>query len=287
MIGVVGAGGTLGAMLVRRLSATPFEFRADEGAPSAIAACDVVVNVGGPRVRPGLRSDDYAREHLGVAAHVLGRMRRGAHLVHVSSTAVYGARGARLAAQAPEQPARFPTAGYAFAKLAAESYVRAEHARAGVAVSVLRPSMVYGPGIDSALSTIRRVSRHGVRVIIRPRSLRQHLVHVDLLVAAIERAIAEPLGSEPCIVADPFVLESDDITPREGAPVAIDVARIQRVQQEFARRIPWSGGRALEALAVLALDNVFDWESGFERLGLATERFERARSFDPYWRGAP
>src|SRR5438105_11166564 len=128
-VAVVGTGGTLGARVAKRLQAPPLELRWPD--PRArrlvpeLADADVVVNLSGPRVRAGLGWADYFREHVGVTAAVVRSMRPGARLVHVSSTAVYGARGERLGPSSFEAPTLFPSPAYACAKLAAEAIARA------------------------------------------------------------------------------------------------------------------------------------------------------------------
>src|ERR1700722_3177130 len=90
---VVGADGALGTMLVKALGAQGVALRhpaesLDARVPE-IADRDFVVNVSGPRVRPGLGWGDYMREHVGTATAVARQMRPQSHLVHFSSVAVY------------------------------------------------------------------------------------------------------------------------------------------------------------------------------------------------------
>jgi UDP-glucose 4-epimerase len=72
------------------------------------------------------------------------------HVVFASSVAIYGAP-----ARAPvrESDAAFPTTPYAVAKFTAEQAVRATCSAAGMSLSILRYSNVYGPG-ESGLSAI-------------------------------------------------------------------------------------------------------------------------------------
>jgi nucleoside-diphosphate-sugar epimerase len=283
---VVGAGGTLGRLLAERFGARGVETRcADptDGAPLVeVATASVVVNAGGPRVRTELGWGDYFREHVGVTERVARSMRPGAHLVHVSSTAVYGARGASLDAQSIEAPTAFPSPAYACAKLAAEAMARAVASERGVRVSIVRPSMVYGPGVDSALETLRRLARRGVALGLAPSSLRQHLVHVDLLVAMIRRLVDRgPTSERILLAADPFVLTCADLNAAAHAlPVPLRAAAaVHRRWLGIAGVTPG----ALEALAVLALDNVFDAAPAMRALGLDSHDFARERTFDAYW----
>ena len=287
---VVGKGGTLGAALARRLDCPAIELRATDpldGSPvSEVGRADVVVNASGPRVRPGLDWADYFREHVGVAARVMRSMRPGAHVVHVSSCAVYGARGALLGPDDREAPTLFPSQAYACAKLAAESEVRALGRSRGVRVTVLRPSMVYGPGIESALDSIRRVSSRGVSLRLVPARVRQHLLHVELFLDAVRSATTRPPDDERVLVlADPFVLTNSDLVPRRGLPMVIPLGATSAIHA-LARRFGWAPP-STEALAVLAMDNEFSWRPAFEVLELDPAAYARERTFDPYWNARP
>lgn len=286
---VVGAGGTLGARLARHLGARGVEARCRDPRDTApleeVSDARVVVHAGGPRVRPGLDWADYFREHVGLTSRVVRAMRPGSHLVHVSSTAVYGAsRGVRLGPESPEAPVLFPSAHYACAKLAAETAARALGAQRGIAVTVVRPSMVYGPSVDSALESLRRLSARGVSLRLAPRALRQHLVHVDLLLALVERcASVGPFAERLLVAADPFVLTNGDLE-LPGVPVWIPTGAAASAQRAWARAMPIAAPLSLDALAVLAADNTFDGLAALRATGLDAATFARERTFDPYWR---
>lgn len=287
---VIGKGGTLGAALARHLDCAAVELRATAPSDSApldeVARADVVVNASGPRVRPGLDWADYFREHVGVASRVLRSMRPGAHVVHISSCAVYGARGARLGADDVEAPTLFPSQAYACAKLAAEAEVRALGRSRGVRVTVLRPSMVYGLGIESALDSILRLSSKGVSLRLKPAHVRQHLVHVALFLDAVRSATTRPPDAERLLVlADPFVLRNSDLVSRAGLPVVVPLGATSALHV-LARRLGRSPP-STEALAVLAMDNEFAWRPAFDALGLDPARYARERTFDPYWSARP
>lgn len=291
---VVGSRGTLGARLVTELDADGIDFRAGDALSSRdlerLGQADFVINVGGPRVRSELGALDYFREHVGVAQRVVRTMKRGAHLVHASSTAVFGARGVELASDSEEAPDRFPMPAYAAAKLAAETYVRASAPERGIGLTVLRPSMVYGENVDSALESLRRLAGRGIRLDLRPSAVRQHLLHIDLLVAILRRAHGRgPTGSKPLNVADPFVLTNADLDRmlRETkspfpfsakAAIPIPLSPLAFVQ-ERARRSEWSS-LALDSFAVLALDNVFSVRETFRAFDIDEASFGRAATFD-------
>jgi len=286
-LAVVGADGTLGRILTARLGARGVNVRCpdprDDQPVAALSDVDVVVHAGGPRVRPGLGWADYFREHVGVTTTVVRSMRPGAHLVHLSSTAVFGARGEKVGPASREAPTAFPSAAYASAKLAAETAARALGAARGLEVTVLRPSMVYGPGVDSALSSIARLSTRGLSLRLSPASVRQHLVHIELLVRAVSQATLRPAVALPLLVADPFVLTNADLVPRGGGlPFALDL-RAASAASEVLSRVAFGGSLTLDALAVLAIDNEFDVAPTFRALDFDPHDFRRGTTFDPYW----
>jgi hypothetical protein len=292
---VVGADGALGGLLSDHLGGRRLAFRCPEGVPSHplgdVHDARVVVNASGPRVRPGLRWSDYHREHVQGSLAVARAMRAGAHLVHFSSAAVYGGRRAGIVGQdTPEAPLSFPNPDYACAKLAAEMAVRATCHDRGVGLSVLRPPLVYGPGILSAVSGLRRLSRRPLRLSLRPASLRQHLLHASLLKAGLEALVTGgPRCPEPLLLADPFVLTNADLSRpparSRGAGLALAVpldwatALVRRWPGHPARSAPG----VLAALAALGIDLELDGRPTLARLGLRPEDFSRDKTFDRYW----
>lgn len=285
---IVGRGGTLGAVLADRLAADAIELRVpdptDMTEVGAIARASVVINAGGPRVRPGLVNADYVREHVGLAARIVRSMRPGAHLIHLSSTAVYGARAKRLGVDDVEAPTLFPYADYAAAKLAAETMVRSLGPERGIHVTVVRPSMVYGPGIDSAVESIRRLAGRGISLRLAPGRLRQHLVHIDLLVDLIA-AVAQrkaPSGARIFVAADPFVLTNEDLIAPARLPVVVPLAALAAAKRAIG--VAGLSPDILDTFAVLAIDNEFEGGPAFAACGLDPARYARERTFDPYFR---
>lgn len=279
---VLGAAGTLGARITRHFGWPGLDLRAS-APPEAfapVAAASVVLNLSGPRARPELTASDYLREHVGLAARLVHAMRPGAHLVHVSSTSVFGRRSATLSPGDREDPSSFPLPDYATAKLAAETYVRAEAPARGLRLSVLRPSMVYGDGVESALGTLLRLHRRGVPLALRPRACRQHLTSAPLLLAAVAAATRTPTGPSPLLVVDPFVLTNADLAPPGLLQLPLDVQAVAARPPATGRLGFWKG-----VLAVLGVDNELEFRSGFAALGLDPGDFGRERVFAPYWRG--
>lgn len=116
----------------------------------------------------------------------------GASLVFVSAY-VYGNAARQPIAEdvpvAPNNP-------YAKSKHLAEQLCRSYNAAHGVAVTVLRPFNVYGPGQDSRflVPTLLRQASEGVAIEVQDLAPRRDWVFVDDVAAAITAAAQKPRG---------------------------------------------------------------------------------------------
>jgi len=288
---VVGADGALGSRLVGALGARGVTLRhpadvLDARVPE-IEDADFVVNVSGPRVRPNLGWDDYLREHVGTAMAVARAMRPGSHLVHFGSASVYGTRGGVIRADAPEAPLRFPNPSYAWAKLAGELAARALCAERGVGWTVVRPAMVYGDGVSSAIDTIASLARRGVRLELKPASVKQHCCSFALLVALLERIAERGPQRRVLLACDPFVFTNGDIDAavkkkRGGVGVAAPLPLAEAMLRSWPLFPDRDAPGALAALAFLGLDCEFDWRGTLGPLGIDAAAFRREATLDPY-----
>ena len=115
--------------------------------------------------------------------------------LHMSSTSVYGEEE-QLPSPVPENVEPHPSRGYGKAKLEAEEVVW-QHGRDGMAVVVLRPVSVHGPGavklLASAILDVA-IERHmGLDTLVVPATpIEQRLVHIDDLVAATLHLAVHP-----------------------------------------------------------------------------------------------
>ena len=129
------------------------------------------------------RSNVVATEHL-LAATAAG----GVDLVlHMSSTSIYGEKD-QLPVPVPETVVPSPSRGYGKAKWLTEQVVW-RHAEQGMAVVVLRPVSVHGPGANKLLASamldvaIERFAGLDT-VLVHERPVEQRLLHLDDVVAA-------------------------------------------------------------------------------------------------------
>jgi nucleoside-diphosphate-sugar epimerase len=289
---VAGADGTLGALLVDKLRARGITIRCKDmrhNQPLQLDRATTVVNAAGPRARPGLDWSDYFREHLGTTRAIVRAMKPGNHLIHLSSTAVFGARSMRLDSDSPESPLLFPMAAYASAKYAAELAVRALCEEKKIRLTILRLSMVYGPGIDSAMASLSKMAARGLRLALKPGSARQHLLSRELLIQGLMNACQYgPLGPRPLILADPFSITNDEINRAiarihpKAFSVALPLGCFERLSRLWMRLAEYKFTMPIASLAVLAIDNEFDWQPAFQALRLNPAEFGRDQTFDRY-----
>ncbi|MGH9166070.1 MAG: NAD-dependent epimerase/dehydratase family protein, partial [Acidimicrobiales bacterium] len=115
--------------------------------------------------------------------------------VHMSSTSIYGEE-VQLPLPVREDTEPRPSRGYGKAKWGAEQEVWAQ-GRAGLAVTVLRPVSVYGPGnvklLASAILDVAIERRAGLAAVaVHAVPLEQRLVHIDDVVNAAVHLSTHP-----------------------------------------------------------------------------------------------
>lgn len=127
-------------------------------------------------------------------------------VVYVSSAKVFG-EASPLAADG--EPHAFtvtdtprPVGPYGESKLAAEALLRERCAPAGIALTVLRPPLVYGPGNKANLHALMTAIARGIPLPFASIRNRRSLVHVDNLADAIARAIDTAAGLRCYTIAD-------------------------------------------------------------------------------------
>jgi nucleoside-diphosphate-sugar epimerase len=99
-----------------------------------------------------------------------------------------------------EHDAPTPSDAYGRSKLAAEAAVRA----AGVPFTILRPVLLYGPGVKGNFALLLRLAQTRWPLPIKDFINRRSFLGVDNLVSAITFALAAPAAaSETYVVADP------------------------------------------------------------------------------------
>lgn len=195
-----------------------------ESLAPALADCDAVVNltIGAPsEILPNTRSIYTAAVAAGARV-----------LVHLSSAAVYGP------IERPDLPDDAPPRldhwmPYAREKALAENFLRERMADGRLAIVVLRPSLVWGPGSPWVLGPASEIAR-GAAYLVGGGGGICNLMYVDDLVRSIHAAVERPTPG--------FYHVADDETPtwRQyyevlAAGLGVDFAAVRFVPGEGYR----------------------------------------------------
>lgn len=217
----------------------PVEWRA------LLKGIDTVVHLAGiahagPEIAEGAydRVNRLATAELANAAKAVGIR----HLVFISS--IRAQSGPSSAAILSETDEPRPTDAYGRSKLAAEQAVRAS----GVPFTILRPVLIYGPGVKGNLDRLIRLARKPWPLPLGLCRNRRSMLARQNLVGAIHFALQTPSAiGETYIVADPEPLTLAEI-----------VAALRAGQGRRPGLLPVP--TSLIALAANALSRGDDWQ---------------------------
>jgi len=198
--------------------------RREAGLLRSTAGVDAVVHVAGhahrgealtPESRQAFRATnvDYTREVL--AAAVAGGV---AHFVFMSSSKVYG-ECSPIAADGvplpfgPDSPTH-PAGPYGESKLAAERCLQEGCQAAGMALTILRPPLVYGPSVGGNLRSLLAALARGIPLPFAAiRNLRS-LVHVDSLAAIVALGLRSPGRASGVFTPTDLALSTPELVRR-------------------------------------------------------------------------
>lgn len=179
----------------------------------ALSGCDAVVHLAA-RVhvmRPGTDAADYFRvnvegsERLARSAAAAGVRR----LVFLSSVKVNGEATEGRAFSESDPPA--PADDYAVSKMQAEACLHRIAAETGMEVVILRPPLVYGPGVRANFLSLLRAVEAGLPLPLASVANLRSLVYVGNLVSAIETCVHHPAAAGRTY----FVTDDDDVSTPE------------------------------------------------------------------------
>jgi len=247
---VTGASGFVGRALCDRLRAARFRVvpalrRADRvpGAVAvgdisaatdwrvALAGCDAVVHLAGRAPMPGTDGPDQRQAYRQInteAALSLARQAAAAgvrRFVYLSTIKVNG-EGRNEPYRETDAPA--PETAYARSRWEAEQGLREIGAQTGLEIVVLRPPLVYGPGVKANFRQLMDVVRKGRPLPLAAIDNRRSLLYVGNLVDAIRLCIEHPQAAGRTFLLD------------DGQPVSTPelVRRLARAMGRPARMLP-------------------------------------------------
>jgi nucleoside-diphosphate-sugar epimerase len=163
---------------------------------AAVESATVVYHVAGRLLVPGVPAEEYRQTHVEGTRALLAACQDAQSVrrfVHVSTTGVLGATGARPATE--DAPMR-PTNIYEATKARAEMLVR-ESWSDGFPAAIARPGLVYGPGDLHLLPFFHSVLRRRFRMIGGP-SVRLHPIYIDDLIDALILCGRHPSAEGAC-----------------------------------------------------------------------------------------
>ena len=197
---ITGAGGFVGGHLTRGLRRAGWRVatarvrpgRALDGA--APASGDVVYHLSGVAHRHAAAAEHMAANcDLALALYDLACGAEARAFVYVSSSKVLGdASPAVLGVDAP----RRPQGGYAASKAAAERRLLAARLCGPVPVAIVRPPLIYGPGVQGNLRPLTWALARGLPLPLGLARGRRSFVSVDNLTSALTAIGATPERSD-------------------------------------------------------------------------------------------
>jgi nucleoside-diphosphate-sugar epimerase len=214
-----------------------------------LTGIDAVVHLAGiAHAGPGITGPGIAEERYDIVNHratatlaVAACAARVARLVFVSSIrAQTGPAADRVVTEADEPR---PTDPYGRSKLAAERAL----ALSGLPFTILRPVLVYGPGVKGNLRALMRLAALPVPLPFRALAARRSLLSLANLAAAIGFVLRhDACAGETYVVADPVPLTIAEIVAalrhgigRKPGLVAVPPALLRLALTAFGRGGSW------------------------------------------------
>jgi nucleoside-diphosphate-sugar epimerase len=192
----------------------------DSDWPALLAGAGAVVHLAS-RAHVALADERHAIESDAATAAALARAARSAgvpRILLMSSIKVLGEATPSLPFRGHQPPA--PEDAYGLAKWRMEEAMRVE---AGDTLVILRPPLVYGPGVKANFCALLRLVRSGLPLPFAAIDNRRSLIALDNLLDLVEVALAHPAA-----LGETFLLRDDeDVSTPE---------LVRRIARAFGRK---------------------------------------------------
>lgn len=271
---VTGASGFIGSALVPALVSANHDVRVQD-----LSGCDALVHLANIAHASADRAQLWrvnveGTRRIAEAAAAAGLRR----MVYLSSIKASGERTGGRPFDATEAPQ--PEDAYGEAKLAAERALAEVVACSGLEVIILRPPLVYGPGVKANFLALMSAVARRVPLPFASIENRRSLVYIGNLVQAIARCLEAPgTGLRTYTVGDGTSLSTPELCRAMGRALGTP-AVLFRFPPSLLARLP-RGRRLTDSLEVddARVRRELGWQPSFslqDALG-ATVRWYRAR----------
>jgi nucleoside-diphosphate-sugar epimerase len=225
-----------------------------------LAGIDAVVHLAGiAHAGPGIAEERYDRVNHRATAALAAAVRDVGVSRFVFVSSVRAQTGPAAGHVVSEQDTPRPTDAYGRSKLAAERAVAAS----GVPFTILRPVLIYGPGVKGNLRALMRLAALPIPLPFGALKARRSLVSLANLTSAIGFVLREAAcAGETYVVADPAPLTIGEIVTalrrgRDKPPglVAVPEAPLRLALIALGRGINWeqiSGGLVADPAKLMA-----------------------------------
>ncbi len=213
-------------------------------AGALLPGVDVVVHLAAVRGSGWSFGDRHVND---VNVRLTGKLVEGAashavsHFIYVSSVSVYGHPcGGPISEDYPCSPAT----RYGFSKYEAEKLVVAASGKRGMAATIVRPVITYGPGDTwGMVPKMARLIYGGRFAIVGKGENRVHLIYIDDLIDGLMLLIPRrPAGTRT------YILASDQpVSVRRLAAIISQALSRPEVRLHVPMRLAWFAGGTLEA----------------------------------------
>jgi nucleoside-diphosphate-sugar epimerase len=269
---VTGATGFIGRALLARLGSDGHALRAAVRNPApdldveqirvgdlgpetewdrAVASCDVVVHAAARvhvlRERAAAPLTEYRRANVEGTLQLVRRAAAAGvrRFVFVSSIKVHGEEtqpGRPFRADDP--PA--PIDAYGVSKLEAEEGLRRIAAETGMQFTIVRPPLVYGPGVKANFHALMRALYRGLPLPLGAIDNKRTLVALDNLVDLIAVCVAHPAAADAVFLAG----DAEDLSTTELARRLADALGVRPRLLPVPARLLEASARVLGAAAL-------------------------------------
>jgi UDP-glucose 4-epimerase len=226
----------------------------------SLTGVDAVVHLAGiAHVGSDIPDETYDRVNHVATAHLAVAAQRAnvAHFIYASSVRAQSGPAAGRALTEADAPQ--PTDAYGRSKRDAEFAIRV----AGVPYTILRPVVVYGPGVKGNIASLMRLTATPWPLPFAAFANQRSLLALDNLISAIDFLLTRPATNDLYLVADPTPVSFCEIvaTLREAQGhrrrlIAVPPAVFKTFFEAIGRRDAWErlgGGLVASPAKLIAL----------------------------------